>query len=227
LNVYFYTNPHSFDYTPEQILQHIGQEYLQMIQIHSYTVQSWSKELLACITHLIGFMRALLWWNGEKGTGLKILLPTQKILCQYIQAVIRIIDYKPLYTSIVAQWSNDETILMDSILLSLMNIVQTQKINRFFRSLTQLPDILLEVTELTAYFRIYLCAYGILSEMLTDEHLKELKFSDSTNMFFFDLLEQAWHDPSKHYKQIPIIYFLCGEFLNKTCHYTDSKKSLP
>jgi hypothetical protein len=143
---------------------------------------------------------------------LKLLFSTEKILCEYVQAVIHIIDYQPFYPSIMTQWSNDETILMDSILLLLMNIVQTQNINWFFRSMTQLQGILIKLAEISVYFRIYLCAYGILSEILTDENLKALKFTDPRKFFFFNMLEQAWRDPSKKYKQISIIYFLRGEF---------------
>jgi len=209
LNAYFYSNPRTYNYTPNEVLKNIGDEYLQMVQVQSHSVESWSKELLGCIAHLIGFMRAFLWWNAENGENLKILFPTQKLLCEYIVAAFRIIQYQPLYKYIMAQYSNDETILMDSILLFLMNIVQTQNINCFFRSIPQVPTILMKLTELS-YFRIYLCAYGILSEILTDENLKELKFSESVKVFFFNMLEQAWHDPSKRYKQIPISYLLKG-----------------
>jgi len=218
LNSYCFTNPESFDYTPEKVLPNIGDEYLQIIQVQSYTVEFWSKELLACISHLIGFMRAFIWWNRENGTNLKILLPTEKILCDYIQALIRIIDYKPFYKSIMLQRFNDETILIDSVLLSLINIVQTQNINWFFHSITEFPDILLNLAQAHVYYRIYLCVYGILSETLTEEHLKELKVTDNIKMFFFHMLEQAWHDPSKKYKQIPIAYFLRGTYINILIH---------
>jgi hypothetical protein len=112
------------------------------------------------------------------------------------------------------QWLNDETILLDSILLSLMNIVQTQNILWFFRSMAQLPSILLKLADLSAYFRIGLCTYGLLSEILTDENLKALKFTDTKKFLYFNLLEQAWRDPSKKFKQIPIIYFLKGKFID-------------
>jgi hypothetical protein len=212
LHAYFCTNPQTFDYISDQVLQNIGHEYLQMIQIQSFVVELWSKELLACITHLIGFMRAFLWWNDHRGIKIKQLLPTEKILCEYIQAMIRIIEYKPHYKYLMAQWFNDETILMNSILVFLMNIVDTQNINWFFRSMTQLPDLLLKVAETSAYYETYLAAYGILSEILTDENLKELKITDTIRLFFFTMLEQAWHHPLKQYKQIPITYFLRGEF---------------
>ncbi|CAF3882921.1 unnamed protein product, partial [Rotaria sordida] len=208
LNVYFYSNPPSFDYTPGQVLQNIGDEYLQIIQIQSYTIKLWSTELLTCMTHLIGFIRAFLWWNGETGTKLKILLPTEKILLEYIQAMIYIIDYKADCAYIMPQWINDETILMDSVLLFLINIIQTQNINWFFHPMNQLSDTLLKLGELPVYYQIHLCAYGILSEILTDEHLKELKFPDNIRDFFFQMLEHAWHNPLKRYKQIPITYFL-------------------
>ena len=211
LNAYFYTNPEHFTYTPDQVVERIGVGYLQIVQSHSHTVSGWSRELLACVTHLIGFMRAFLWWDGENGAKLKLLFPTEQILCAFVEAIVRIIDHRPLYKATMVQWANDETILLDSTLLLLMNIVQIQTINWFFRTMTQLPDILLTVAESSVYYRIYLCAYGILSEILTDEHLKELKITESVRLFFFNMLELAWHHPSKKYKQIPIIYLLRGE----------------
>lgn len=210
LNAYFFSNPTICEFSPEQVFSHIGNEYLQVIQIQSYTVEFWSKELLACISHLIAFMRAFLWWDGEKGTKLKMLLPTEKFLCDYIRANIRIIDYRPFYKSLMVQRINDETILIDSVLLSLMNIVHALNIHWFLRSMKQFPDILLNMAQGSKYYRIYLCSYGILSEILTDENLKELQISDNVRMFFFDMLEQAWRDPFKKYKQIPITYFLKG-----------------
>ena len=80
LNAYFYANPQTFDYTPDQIIQNIGNEYLKIIEIQSSTVDSWSKELLTCMTHLIGFMRAFLWWEGEKGTKIKNTFSHRKII---------------------------------------------------------------------------------------------------------------------------------------------------
>ncbi|CAF4627401.1 unnamed protein product [Rotaria sp. Silwood1] len=210
LHVYFHSNPSSFDYTPDQILQNIGNDYLQIIQIQSYTIELWSTELLSCMTQLIGFMRAFLWWNGEMGTKFKILLSTEKILCEYIQAMIHITDYEAQCGRIMSQWINNETILLDSVIIFLKHIAQTQNINWFFRSINQLPDILLKIAESSINNEICLCAYGILTEILTDEDLKKLKFPDNIRVYFFEMLEKAWQNPSKRYKQIPIYYFLRG-----------------
>ena len=210
LNAYFYSNPSSSSYTPEVVLQYVGEDYLQMIQIQSTRIESWTKDLLSCITHLIGFFRSFLWWDGENGIKLKLLFAKEKVVCDYTQALVRLVAHQPFYQSLSKQWYNDETILMDSILLFLMNIVQTQNISWYFRSIAQLPNILSNLAEIDAYFRIYLCAYGILSEVLTDENLKELKFTGGMRTFLFNMLEEAWRSPEKRYKQIPIIYFLRG-----------------
>jgi hypothetical protein len=214
LNAYFYSNPQYFPFTTDDIVKSIGDIYLRLIDTHSLAIDDWHPDFSACITHLIGFMRSLIWWTGESGTKIKILLSTEQILCDYIQAMIRMIEHKPFYTSIMTQWINMETILMDSVLLFLMNIIQTQNINWYFHSITQLPDILLTITASTVYDRIYLCAYGILSEILTDEHLKALRINGTLGTFFFDLLDKAWQNPSKKYKQIPIAYFLRGKPMN-------------
>ncbi|CAF4199961.1 unnamed protein product [Rotaria magnacalcarata] len=210
LGVYFYMNPQTFDYSLDEILEHIGNEYLKLIQNQSHSIEFWSKELLGCISCLISFVRSMLWWEGENGAKLKLLFSTEKVLCEYIQDMIRIVDYKDYYTHVMTHWINDETIILDSALLSLMNIVQSQNINWFFRSMTQLPGILLQVAETCAYYRICLCVYGLLSEILTDDHLKALTFPDDIRIFVLKMIEQAWHSPTKRYKQIPIIYFLRG-----------------
>ena len=211
LNAYFYSNPSSSSYTVETILQHVGEDYLQVILIQSAKIESWNKDLLGCVTHLMGFFRSFLWWDGENGVKLKLLFSTEKILCDYTEALVRLVGHQSFYKSLKTSWSNDPTILLDSTLLFLINIVQTQNINWFFRSITQLPTILLNLAEIDTYFRIYLCSYGLLSEILTDEHLKELKFIGRMRAFIFDMLEEAWRNPSKRYKQIPIIYFLRGQ----------------
>ncbi|CAF1199721.1 unnamed protein product [Rotaria magnacalcarata] len=210
LGVYFYMNPQTFDYSLDEILEHIGNEYLKLIRNQSHSIEFWSKELLGCISCLISFVRSMLWWEGENGAKLKLLFSTEKVLCEYIQDMIRIVDYKDYYTHVMTHWINDETIILDSALLSLMNIVQSQNINWFFRSMTQLPGILLQVAETCAYYRICLCVYGLLSEILTDDHLKALTFPDDIRIFVLKMIEQAWHSPTKRYKQIPIIYFLRG-----------------
>ncbi|CAF1282392.1 unnamed protein product, partial [Adineta ricciae] len=213
LNTYFYTDPTVFAFGPEPILKHVANEYLQIIQVQSFLVESWSRELLGCMTHLIGFMRSFLWWARDQGTELNHLLVTENILCDYVRALLHIIEYEPFYKSLKTQWCNDETILFDSILLFLMNIIQTQNIDWFFRSFQQLPTVLLRLADASAYYRIYLCSYGILSEVLSEEYLKELKITDNIKVLFFNLLEQAWNNPVKKFKQIHIGYFLRG-FLN-------------
>ena len=214
LNAYFYTNPQHFPYTTDQILAQIGTDFLRLVQQLSPTVESWSGECLAAITHLIGFVRAFIWWEGEKSTKIEALFRTEQSLCDFIRAMVRIIAHQPFHQHLMSQWFNDETILMDAVLLFLMNFLQSQNINWFFRSIKELPDLLLGLTELQVYYRIYLCAYGILSEILTDDNLKELKITDSIRVFFFHMLEEAWRNPTKKYKQIPIIYFLRGKFFS-------------
>jgi hypothetical protein len=100
---------------------------------------------------------------------------------------------------------------MDSTLLLLINIIETLNINWFFRSMIQLSDTLLIVAETSLFDKICLYAYGILGEILTDEQLKDLKIVDSIERYFYNMLEQGWHHPSKKYKQIPIFYLLRGK----------------
>jgi len=52
---------HSFPCTADEILRYIGDDYLQIIHVHSRTVASWNKELLTCIAHLISFTAGCCW----------------------------------------------------------------------------------------------------------------------------------------------------------------------
>jgi hypothetical protein len=211
LNAYFYTKPQKFSFSAHEIIQHLRNGYLQMIQVQSFNVELWNENLIACVTHLIGFICACCWWNRKGEELMKILFPTEQILCDYIQALIRIIAYEPFHKQIKTERSNDETILLDVTLLFLLNIVETQNINWFMHSMNQLPDILLKVAESSMYHRICLIVYNLLGEISTDEMLKELKLTDRLSEFFFNILEQAWHHPAKKYKQIPIPHLLRGK----------------
>ncbi|CAF1501402.1 unnamed protein product, partial [Rotaria sp. Silwood1] len=112
-------------------------------------MESWSDELLICITYLTAFICGRCWWGGEKTTHVKVLFSTEQISCDFVQGLIRIISYQPFYE-----------------------------------------------------------AYAVLSEVLTDEKLKELKVTNSICNFLFDILEQGWYTPLKKYKQMPFINLL-------------------
>jgi hypothetical protein len=69
----------------------------------------------------------------------------------------------------------------------------------------------LTIAEISPCEKISLCVYVILGEILSDQRLKELKISDHVIVFLFDMLEHAWHHPSKKFKHIPIYYLLKGK----------------
>jgi hypothetical protein len=208
---------HSFPYNASELLHCIGDNYVDIINIHSRTVELWSKELLACMTQLISFTAGLCFWDGENRTHTKVLFPTEQMLCTHVQDLIYIIAYIPFQTKIQAARSNDETSLIDATLTLLLTIVQTQNINWFFRSSAPIQNALLTLAEMSVFNEICICAYGVLGEFLTDEQLKDLKIGNSLGSFFFNMLEQAWHHPSKKYKQIPIEYLLRGKFIIRYC----------
>jgi hypothetical protein len=195
-------------YTADEVIRYIGEDYLQIIHAHSHTAASWNKELLACIAHLIALVGGCCWGNTHMGTEMDILFPTEQITCEHVQDLMRIIAHEPFYKQIKPQRSNDETILLDSSLLILLNIVYTKNINWFFRSNTTIQKILLTVAEISVNDKICLIVYGIMGRVLTEEQLKELKIADTTAGFLFNILEQAWHHPSKQHKHIPISYLL-------------------
>ncbi|CAF1512319.1 unnamed protein product [Adineta steineri] len=208
LNSYLAAQEEDFPFTAQEIMNYIGNDFVKIIDVHSHIIDMWSEKLLTCIAHLIGFISACCWWNGENITHINFLFSSEQILCSYISAIIRIISYKPFYSHITAQWITDETILMDFCLFSLRNIVQTQNFIWFFRSKISLPDTLLTIAGLSVHDKICLRAYVILGEILCSERLKDLKITDNLSLFFYNMLEQALQHSSKKYKQIPIFHLL-------------------
>jgi hypothetical protein len=204
-----------FPYTADGIICYLGDDYLQIMNVRSHTVETWSEELLGCIAQLTGLVCGCCWWDGEKRTQMKILLPTEQITCDHIEDLIRIVGHKPFYERTKSVRSNDETTLMDSIFMILIITVQTHNINWFFRSNTTIRDTIISAAEASLNDEVSLCGYGILGEALADEDLKDLKISDNISDYFFNILEEAWHNPSKKYKQIPILYLLRGKSINK------------
>jgi hypothetical protein len=214
---YLGTKIHHFPYAANEMLRYLSDDYLHIIHVHNRTVAIWNKDLLACIGHLMAVIAKCYWFHAKNGTQMKILFPTEQITYDHVEELIRILAHKSFHPKIKAVRSNDETILIDSILMVLMNIVQIENINWFFRSNTTIQDVILTVAETSLYDEISLRAYTILGEVLTDEQLKELNIADTMAGFFFNMLEQAWHHPSKEYKQIPIEYLLKGKYIDTYC----------
>lgn len=61
LNKYLYSKPQSISINGQQIIEYLAQDYTTILLVHSQTIASWSDELLACITHLIGLITTCLW----------------------------------------------------------------------------------------------------------------------------------------------------------------------
>ncbi|UJR26406.1 hypothetical protein I4U23_007738 [Adineta vaga] len=211
---YLFCKNQKMPFTGEEILRYFSKEYLDLIQQYSFTVQSWSPKLLSCITQIINFIRACCWWSGDdKEKCIKIILPTKDISHTHIQSLIRILNYKPFHQEIQVQRSNDETILIDSIINFLMAISETYDIVCFMRTETKLIEILLPLAETSKYNRISLCAYEILGELLSDEHIKELKITSNLCEYFFYMLENAWNHPAQNFQRTSVAQLLRG-FLN-------------
>jgi hypothetical protein len=205
-----------FSYSAEDMLHYISNDYLQIIHSHSYTVASWSKELLGCIAQVVGLVCGYCWWDGEKKSHMKVLFPTEQIICNHVEDLMRIIGHKPFYKQTKSVRSNDETTLMDSVFTLLILIVKTQNINWLFRSNITIRDTIVSAAEAALNNNVCLCAYGVLGEVLPDEDLKDLKIADNIAIFSFHVLEQAWHHSSKKYKQVPLPYFLRGNWIDKS-----------
>jgi hypothetical protein len=207
---YLVVKVHDFPYSAEEIITYLADDYLQIIHVHSYTVATWNKELLGCITQLVSLVCVCCWWDEHKRTQMKLLFPTEQITCDHVQDLIRIVDHKPFYKEIKSVRSNDETTLMNSTFIFLIIIIQTENINWLFRSNITIRDTIVSAAEASLNDNVSLCGYAILGEALADEDLKDLKIADNISNYFFHIIEEAWRDSSKKYKKIPIAHLLRG-----------------
>jgi hypothetical protein len=195
----------------DELLDYFGNDYLQIILVHNRTVNSWSKQLLTCITHLTDFICACCWWESDRAIYIKKLVSSETLFYDYIQGLIHILSYKVFHECITSQWCNDETILIDSTCIFLIGaLFEIKGLSCFIRSETILSNIILEIVQKSCYDRISICAYGILAEILSDEQLKEVKITDNISEFFFEILELAWNHPTQRYKRLPIAQLLTG-----------------
>ncbi|CAF4486496.1 unnamed protein product [Rotaria socialis] len=209
LNVYLHTKPKNFCLTIDEILEKIGSHYLQIMEIHCYNISTWSKELLACITHLTGLIDSCCSTNKKEEELNQILFPTEQILFNLIEVLIRVVSYEPFYKEINNQRSEDASMLVNITLHFIMNILLTQNISWYFQSTTNLSDaLLLTVKNKSIPYQFFFYIYSILGEILSEEKLKELKFTDDMGNSYFTILEQAWQQPSKTYKHLTVSVLL-------------------
>jgi len=213
LSSFFSCKKQIFPFTSHEILRYLGQDYIKIIHLHSSNVQSWSKEFLCCITHLMTFIHNCCWWCGDQEKRIKILLSSDEISYNYIQSLTRIINYKPFLQQIQSHRSNDETFLIDTILGFLLNFSQICNSICFTRAKTNLLDTLILLAEIAGCNRINICAYGILGEMLCDERFKELKFTNNLCGYFFYILEHAWKNPCQTFQGLTIQQLLRGHLI--------------
>ncbi|CAF0761023.1 unnamed protein product [Adineta ricciae] len=213
ISSYLFCKGQKLPFTSEEILHYLAKDYLQLIQQSSFNVQSWSKDFLSCITQINNLINACCWWSSDKEKSIKILLPSKDISHMHIQSLIRILQYKPFHQEIQVQRSNTETILIGTIMNLLIVISDIHSLVCFIRTETKLIEILLPLAETSKYNRISLFAYVILGEVLSDEHLKELKITTNICDYFFYMLEHAWNHPAHHFQRTSVPQLLRG-FLN-------------
>ncbi|CAF4307607.1 unnamed protein product, partial [Rotaria sordida] len=58
LGVYLFVKGPDFSYLSEELIHHFDIDYVQIILLHTYTIESWSIELLRCITSLTALFSA-------------------------------------------------------------------------------------------------------------------------------------------------------------------------
>ncbi|CAF4582374.1 unnamed protein product [Rotaria sp. Silwood1] len=177
-----------------------------------YTVTTWSRQLLTCITHLISLIASTCYWDGKKTKNVDVFVPPTDTSYEFVQALIRIVGHKPFHEQIKSQWSNDETILFDAILMFLVGVTETQDLSCRMLFRMALIDVLQTVAQTTLYDRICLGAYDILGVILPEDELKSLNIAENMVVFFFNIIEQAWRHPTRTCKRMPISRLLQGWF---------------
>ena len=143
---------------------------------------------------------------------LNLLFKNEATACRHVEDLIRILAHPSLRQQIGPLQSNDETVLIFSILLSLIMILKNLTITCFLRSKTIIQEVLLNLAENSPNEVVSLRAYGNLSRIVTNEQLKALRIGDGIVRFFFQMMDEAWRHPSKRYRRIPIGYFLKSKF---------------
>lgn len=209
-HMYLSTRYRNFPYTSDEMVRHLRDYYLRIIHMHVPTIEQWSEEFLACIAHLVALLCRCCWWGGKIVVPMKILLPTEQIACEYVQDLMKILAHAPIYKKIRNQSSNDETILFESTIFFLFQVVETQSINWLFRSNAFYQETLLTVAQLGLNDIICLGAYNIMGVVLTDAEIKELKICDGAVALASNMLGKAWHESSQMYKQVSIVNILQG-----------------
>lgn len=212
LTGYFNSKPNPCLYNGQQIIEYLAEDYTNILLIHSQTLSSWSKELLGCITHLIGLLTVCHWWIGIDDRILqKFIIPT-KTLWNYIQSLIDILSYRLFHEQIDQQCSNNETILIENILELFQYYIHFQDIKNFFREQRKFLETLGRFNSIKND-RILLFTYRLQSELLSEKEIKQLNIAKNINELFFYYLQQASTNPLKKYKNISIEELLKGLFI--------------
>lgn len=214
LSSFIFCKKQIFPFTGEDMLRFLAKDYLEIIRLHSSNVQSWTKELLCCITHLINFIHTCCWWRGDTETHIKILLPSEDISHHHVQSLVHIISYTPFHQQIEPHRFNDETILIDSIIGFITHILEIENLICFVRHRTRLIEALLPLAETAGNNRINLRAYALLGEVLCDEDLKQLKFTNNVCEYFFHILKLAWNHSGQMYQRVSVQQLLKSNLIS-------------
>ncbi|CAF4125103.1 unnamed protein product, partial [Rotaria sordida] len=205
---YLFSRVNNFPESVDKMMHYLYESYLEIIHIHSHSVESWSKELLGCIIQLMGLVHGYCWYDREKKVQMKILFPTDKIICDYVKDVMHIMSHKPFYKQTKPNRSNDETILMESIFAFLFMLIQAYDINRLFRVNTTMRDTVVLVVEATVNDKIAICGYSILGEILTDDQFKELKVVGLQTLSKNDSIQES----TAHLNKMNLLIEMCDEY---------------
>ncbi|CAF1096434.1 unnamed protein product [Rotaria magnacalcarata] len=205
--LYFGHEAKNFYDFADDIQQCFYEDYLEIVRVHSYTVASWSKDLLGCITKIIGVIVGCCWLASEHQTQMKALFPTEKAVRDHFENLLHILPYETLYKQIKRKCSNDETVLVSYILAYFVLIVQMRTMDWLSDLNATLRNTIVSIIDTTINDEVAICCYAVLCEILTDEELKDLKISYNICNYLLQMFEDIWNK-TKKYKHIPITTLL-------------------
>ena len=208
---YLWSRSSNFPFTGDDIVRFLRDDYCRLILIKSRQVERWSKEMRTCVAHLIAVVCAASWWGGQKAESIELIFSSNDTSYSQVLAMIHLVTYQPFISGISECYYKDETILVDAGLIFLFGAVELQNLGCFINAETQFSNALLSIAQTARYDRTRLCAYGFLALILSDEQLKELKIADNLIQLYFYVLEQAWKQPTRKWKKIPILYLIKGK----------------
>lgn len=124
----------------------------------------------------------------------------------YFTLLLRFLQSDFIRNNLQSTWTNDSTILADTLMVQLMNSMNDPIIRRCLQENHAVDTIYLYMDVEYDQLRFQSCM--LLGELLDDQTIKQLQISNEKLIdLYFQSIESAYKSPTKSFKQIPIDMF--------------------